>query len=98
MRLRGTRTSRPSTVMGTRSGAVAFHCERRARVLLRDILRFGTAMSVSAGIWAFRDAHAVLVPDLRRSSGNRQQADVSSQDRSPARPLANRPADLGSGA
>src|SRR5579875_3149879 len=26
--------------------AVAFHCERRDRVLLRDILRFGTATSV----------------------------------------------------
>src|SRR4051812_37178020 len=26
--------------------AVAFHCERRARVLLRDIFRFGTATSV----------------------------------------------------
>jgi hypothetical protein len=27
----------------TSVGAVVFHCERRARVLLRDIFRFGTA-------------------------------------------------------
>jgi hypothetical protein len=27
----------------TRAGAVAFHWERRERVLLRDIRRFGTA-------------------------------------------------------
>jgi len=27
----------------TSVGAVDFHCERRARVLLRDIFRFGTA-------------------------------------------------------
>ena len=27
--------------------AVVFHCERRARVLLRDILRFGTATASS---------------------------------------------------
>ncbi|MDT4975174.1 MAG: hypothetical protein QOG98_932, partial [Pseudonocardiales bacterium] len=31
----------------TRVGAVVFHCERRARVLLRDIFRFGTATSVT---------------------------------------------------
>ena len=31
----------------TRVGATAFHCERRWRVLLRDIFRFGTAMVVS---------------------------------------------------
>ncbi len=41
---RGTWTVRPSTVTGTRSGRVAFHCERRWRVLLREVLRFGTAM------------------------------------------------------
>jgi hypothetical protein len=28
-----------------RVGAVAFHCERRCRVLLRDFFRFGTATS-----------------------------------------------------
>jgi len=27
----------------TSEGATAFHCERRCRVLLRDIFRFGTA-------------------------------------------------------
>src|SRR3954462_11981164 len=27
------------------AGGVAFHCARRARVLLRDILRFGTAIT-----------------------------------------------------
>jgi hypothetical protein len=27
----------------TSDGATAFHCERRWRVLLRDIFRFGTA-------------------------------------------------------
>jgi len=27
----------------TSEGATAFHCERRWRVLLRDIFRFGTA-------------------------------------------------------
>ena len=32
----------------TRDGATAFHCERRWRVLLRDIFRFGTAMSISS--------------------------------------------------
>jgi len=31
----------------TSVGAVVFHCERRARVLLRDIFRFGTATSVT---------------------------------------------------
>jgi hypothetical protein len=31
---------------GTRVGALVFHCERRARVLLRDIFRFGTATSL----------------------------------------------------
>jgi hypothetical protein len=31
----------------TRVGATAFHCERRWRVLLRDIFRLGTAMVVS---------------------------------------------------
>jgi len=30
----------------TNVGAVAFHCERRDRVLLRDIFRFGTATVV----------------------------------------------------
>jgi hypothetical protein len=30
-----------------RVGATAFHCERRWRVLLRDIFRFGTAVVVS---------------------------------------------------
>jgi hypothetical protein len=32
---------------GTNVGADVFHCERRARVLLRDIFRFGTATSFS---------------------------------------------------
>ena len=27
----------------TKVGAVVFHCERRARVLLREVFRFGTA-------------------------------------------------------
>ena len=31
----------------TRVGATAFHCDRRWRVLLRDIFRFGTAMIFS---------------------------------------------------
>jgi hypothetical protein len=31
----------------TRLGATAFHCDRRWRVLLRDIFRFGTAMVLS---------------------------------------------------
>src|SRR3954452_11508557 len=31
---------------GARVGALAFHCDRRARVLARDIFRFGTATSV----------------------------------------------------
>lgn len=30
---------------------VVFHCERRARVLLRDILRFGTATISSSLFW-----------------------------------------------
>ena len=32
----------------TRDGATAFHCERRWRVLLRDIFRFGTATVFSS--------------------------------------------------
>jgi len=32
----------------TRDGATAFHCERRWRVLLRDIFRFGTATVISS--------------------------------------------------
>jgi hypothetical protein len=32
----------------TRVGATAFHCERRWRVLLRDIFRFGTATVFSS--------------------------------------------------
>ena len=32
---------------GTSVGALVFHCERRARVLLRDIFRFGTATAFS---------------------------------------------------
>lgn len=43
---RGTRTTRPLTRTGTRSAASIFHCERRARVLLRDILRLGTAIAL----------------------------------------------------
>jgi len=31
---------------GLSDGADAFHCDRRARVLERDIFRFGTATSV----------------------------------------------------
>ena len=31
----------------TRVGATAFHCDRRWRVLLRDIFRFGTATVIS---------------------------------------------------
>src|SRR6478672_279504 len=34
----------------TRDGATAFHCERRWRVLLRDIFRFGTATVFSSSI------------------------------------------------
>ncbi len=45
---RGTATDRPRTRTGTRSVACIFHCERRERVLLRDILRLGTAMSTAA--------------------------------------------------
>jgi hypothetical protein len=38
---------------------VAFHCDRRERVLLRDILRLGTATSVllcllRRGVWPLR--------------------------------------------
>jgi hypothetical protein len=40
---RGTRTRRPWTTMGTRSDGRAFHCERRCRVLLRELLPLGTA-------------------------------------------------------
>jgi hypothetical protein len=32
---------------GASTGAVAFHCERRERVFDRDILRFGTATTIS---------------------------------------------------
>ena len=32
----------------TRVGAEAFHWERRIRVLARDILRLGTAMTISS--------------------------------------------------
>ncbi len=31
----------------TRVGAEVFHCDRRERVLLRDIFRFGTATTIS---------------------------------------------------
>jgi hypothetical protein len=31
---------------GTSVGALVFHCDRRERVLLREVFRFGTAMSV----------------------------------------------------
>jgi hypothetical protein len=34
-------------VTGTSSGTWAFHCERRARVLDRDIFLLGTAMTAS---------------------------------------------------
>jgi hypothetical protein len=34
----------------TSCGATAFHCERRWRVLLRDIFRFGTA-TIFSSIW-----------------------------------------------
>ena len=34
-------------MIGTRSGGVAFHFARRERVLLRDILRLGTATAHS---------------------------------------------------
>jgi hypothetical protein len=35
-------------------GTVVFHCERRERVLLRDIFRFGTATAIysSTCFWA----------------------------------------------
>jgi hypothetical protein len=41
-------TISPQARFGQRTsvGADAFHCERRDRVLLRDILRFGTATVV----------------------------------------------------
>ena len=38
----------------TRVGATAFHCERRWRVLLRDIFRFGTA-TVFSSRWGDRN-------------------------------------------
>src|SRR5580698_8023476 len=38
----------PFSIVLTRVGAVAFHCARRMRVLARDILRFGTAISNSS--------------------------------------------------
>ena len=34
-------------IQGTSVGALVFHCERRALVLLRDIFRFGTATAIS---------------------------------------------------
>ena len=40
----------------TSVGATAFHCERRCRVLLRDIFRFGTATVFSSlvrSVWSF---------------------------------------------
>ena len=42
----------------TSVGAVVRHCERRDLVLLRDILRFGTATSA---LLSFRGACAVLL-------------------------------------
>jgi hypothetical protein len=32
---------------GTSVGALVFHCDRRDRVLLREVFRFGTATSVT---------------------------------------------------
>src|SRR5690606_36629994 len=43
---RGMRTVWPSTRASTSCVSVAFHCKRRARVLERDIFRFGTASIV----------------------------------------------------
>ena len=41
--------SSPQARLGqaTSVGALVFHCDRRALVLLRDIFRFGTATSVT---------------------------------------------------
>lgn len=36
----------------TNEGAEAFHWERRCRVLLRDILRLGTATGILLGFWS----------------------------------------------
>src|SRR5690625_2432395 len=44
-RRRGSFTSRPRMRTVTSSFTCAFHCERRERVRLRDILRLGTAMA-----------------------------------------------------
>jgi hypothetical protein len=38
---------------GARAGAEAFHCERRERVLDRDIRRLGTATTISPNISKF---------------------------------------------
>ena len=47
----------------TRVGATAFHCERRCRVLLRDIFRFGTATVSLLRRWAWPLGQVdVLVP------------------------------------
>jgi hypothetical protein len=42
-------TISPHARFGQRTsvGALVFHCDRRARVLLRDIFRFGTATMIS---------------------------------------------------
>src|SRR5699024_7109496 len=62
-RRRGTLTSRPPERTGTRSAGCAFHCERRARVLLRDILRLGTAMGPTSPSVLVTDARAPWAPE-----------------------------------
>jgi hypothetical protein len=45
----------------TRVGATAFHCDRRWRVLLRDIFRFGTATVLSSSIGPVDRVSVVLL-------------------------------------
>src|SRR3954453_18037137 len=78
----------------TSEGATAFHCERRWRVLLRDIFRFGTATMYSLSGPAGRSTVVVL---LRGASGSflwvGATALVLPAGRSgrPGRPTAGRP-------
>lgn len=45
----------------TRVGAVAFHWERRCRVLEREVFRLGTATSVVLVVIVHRVAHELLL-------------------------------------
>lgn len=45
----------------TRVGVAAFHCERRWRVLEREVFRLGTATSVVLVVIVHRVAHELLL-------------------------------------